>query len=164
MKTLTKLLLAMACVCLLIACSKSDDNQGVATNQLKSTGEPDNTNPGTGTYVYDFFVDGMYAHIPVYCNGELVDWVTGGFYTLGVRDHYQKGELTWEYVKSHKLILTSDNTGEIFTNNGIERYRVRQGMDILNANMKGNMGSHYIQKIWTDWETWTLVDVQSVCH
>lgn len=160
MKILTKFLLAVACVCLLIACSKSNDDPVVTSSQssLKSVNAK-----GTGSDVYQFYVDWP-STIPVVCDGEIIDYlVAQNFYVLTV-DHYKNGNFVWENAKANHIVYTSQNDGESFTSTGSYQ-KVSADKDFFNffCNFQGSNGKHYIAHLISDLNG-NLIEAKSNCR
>jgi len=159
MKTLTKLILAMACVIMLFACSKSNDDPVVTGSQssLKKVNAK-----GTGTDVYQFFVDWP-STIPVVCGGETVDYlVATNFYVMTI-DHYKNGDFVWEIAGSPHLVYISQNTGESFVGTGgKQKFSVDKGLFYVNFNLLGSNGTHYIAHLILDYDA-NIIEVKSNC-
>jgi hypothetical protein len=106
--------------------------------------------PPDGTKSVQFRLINVPGVQPVYCDGVLVDMLTGTWSCHAVW-HYVDGN--WIWGASHvSANYVSDFTGEVFTD--LEHDPMYNHNDCLvnyNFNMKGNKGSHYISSI-----TWDL--------
>lgn len=152
MKTITKFLLALACVCLLIACSKSDDDLGTGNQQLKSA--------ETKTVVWKDVDYGYWS--PVYCDGIEVDVLTG-IIKANIVAHYEKGDLKWYMFKWEGEVM-SDKNQEIFVVHESDKVSIPiPGTYTYHLNLVGNMGSHYINSGTLNMADWTITINKSVC-
>ena len=149
MRTITKLIIAVACVCLLIACSKSDDEQAIASKQLKSA--------ETRSYAYKWDL-GWYCD--VFCDGQYIDFIEGSGYGQIV-DNYKDGVWQWEMV-SFKGTGTN-LAGETFTFSEQDKYYTKklQKVCTVHTNIKGNKGALYnISFIFTFNQNWNMTSWQ----
>ena len=160
MKTFTNLLLAMACVIMLFACSKINDDP-VATDS-QSTQKSVNAK-GTGTDVYQFYVDWP-STIPVVCGGEIVDYlVAQNFYVMTI-DHYKNGNFVWENAKANHIVYTSQNDGESFTSTGsYQKVSADESFFSFFCNFQGSNGTHYIAHIISDLNG-DIIEAKSICR
>ena len=161
MKTLTKLFLAMACVIMLIACSKSNDDPIVTGSQ--SSVKSVNTK-GTGTIAGDRVTD---SYWPVYCNGTQIDFLVG---TITYHDvvHFKDENLTWAHAQGFGEAVSTwigtPETAEVFTVQEIDhKFIPGQAFSTITWNIKGNKGSHYIGTVLMDNTTYDLTSFKAVC-
>jgi hypothetical protein len=171
MKTITKLLIAMACVCLLIACSKSDDQLTPNSNNddqsmtLKKTTPPNYTDDGTGTYSHIIHIVDNTYEIPIFCNGVQVDNLKfPADYTLRAKEHFMNDVATWYRSVLNKVVYTSTITGEQFKAVDYESGSMDTTLFDWKMNLKGNQGNHYNIHMVFDLNTMDVVKIHSVCH
>jgi len=160
MKTSIKLLMAMACVIMLFACSKSDDDPVVTGSQssLKSVNAK-----GTGTDVYQFYVDWP-STIPVVCGGEIIDYlVAQNFYVMTI-DHYKNGNFVWENAKANHIVYTSQKDEESFTSTGsYQKVSADESFFHFFCNFHGSNGTHYIAHIISDLSG-NVIEAKTICR
>lgn len=151
MKTLRKILVAVACICLLSACVKSDDDI-VADQQLKSAINK--------TEVYKNFSYGYWS--PVYCDGVMVDELTGTI-KADIVAHYEQGELKWYMYKWSGEVISGINQ-EVFVVHESDKISIPiPDTYTYHLNLVGNMGSHYINFGTLNMTDWTITIDKSVC-
>ena len=86
---------------------------------------------------------------PVYCNGNLVDELTGTL-TVHTVDHVIKG--VWTSLVSHVYgEVTSNYTDEVFTNHEVGKGYPPLTLDTWHFNLIGNYGTHYIGSMKLDY-------------
>ena len=149
MKSAAKILLAIASVCFLIACSKSNDDPVVASKQLKSE--------VTRSYAYKWEV-GWYCD--VFCDGQKIDYLEGSGYGQVV-DHYKNGIWQWEFL-SFKGIGTN-LAGDTLTFSEQDKYYTKklQNVQTCHTNLKGDKGTLYnISFIFTFDQDWIMTSWQ----
>jgi len=152
MKTMKRILVAMACVCMLAACSKSDDVQVDGQKQLKSN--------ETKTYVFKNIDFEYWA--PVICDGVEVDVLTGTI-QANIIVHYDKGDLKW-YMYHWDGEVTSDLNGEVFQVHESDKIGIPiPDVYTYHFNLVGNMGSHYINFATLNMVDWTITVDNAVC-
>lgn len=87
--------------------------------------------------------------IPIYCNGIQVDYLVGDF-SYKVEIHYVDGIPTWQHGQAKGQLTSS--TGEVFKLKETDMKHAYYGCDmILNYNLIGNNGNHYIGTLIWDW-------------
>lgn len=87
--------------------------------------------------------------IPVYCDGALVDYITGDF-SYKVEIHYIDGIPTWQL--GHLKGQGASSSGELFSIKETDKKHGYFGGDMtLNFNLIGSKGSHYIGTLVWDW-------------
>jgi len=152
MKTITKLLLALACVILLIACSKSDEDLGVNKQQLKSS--------ENRTYVYKNIDVGYWS--PVICEGVQVDILTGTI-KANIVVHYENGYLKW-YMYQWDGEVTSELNQEVFVVHESDKVSIPiPDTYTYHFNLVGSMGSHYFNSGTLNMNDWSITVDKSVC-
>ena len=159
MKTLLRFIFAIACISLILACSKSNDDPVAATSPqtLKKVNAA-----GTGTVVSDFQEQSM--SLPIFCDGYPVDVVTSSDnFIMLARDHYQDGDHLWWINSLKSIVFTSQKSGEIFKMEGWEKTVISDGFDQLHFTLVGDKGSHYSCQMTADIENSQVFEVRSVC-
>jgi len=152
MKTLTKILLSIACVSMLFACSKSDDNMVSSDQQFKSAINK--------TEVYKD-VDYEYWS-PVYCDGVAVDTLTGTI-KANIVAHYEQGALKW-YMFKWSGEVTSPINQEVFVVHELDKIGIPiPDTYTYHLNLIGDMGTHYINSGTLDMTDWSITVDKSVC-
>jgi hypothetical protein len=148
MKTLTKFLIAVACAGLLFSCSKSNDQVGGTTNQLKPVEKK-----SVAAKYWDLGV-----WIDVFCDDAYIDGLSGSGHGE-VIDHYNKdGVWQWE-IMNFKGTVTSVKTGETFTFSEQDKINGKTLPIVWTAhdNIKGSKGTLYnISFIFTFDENWNM--------
>jgi hypothetical protein len=87
--------------------------------------------------------------IPVFCDGTLVDYLTGDF-SYKVEIHFVDGIPIWQLGQVKGQVASS--SGELFSLKETDKKHGLLGDDMtLNYNLKGNRGSHYIGTLVWDW-------------
>jgi hypothetical protein len=117
--------------------------------------------------------------IPVFCNGQQVDLLTGEL-EWHHKAHFQNGDWLTCFVQlfgeavSVGFIDANGNkiggTGEVFDvqaigkqDNNIQPDGTWDWVVIMHANVQGNMGSHYIGTFSWD-STWTYISFRAICN
>jgi len=158
MKTLTKLLLAIACVCLLIACSKSDDDLAITNSQssLKNVNVK-----GTGTISGYHEFDNY--ELPVFCNNEQVDVLLGKLY-VHYEQHWNNGNFMWANHEIKGEAVSTSGSGEVFKLIDIpHKYDPNLAFQYETYNYIGNQGTHYVGTLAWDNITWELTIIRAKC-
>lgn len=119
---------------------------------------------GTGTVPFVETQLNNPANLEIICEGDVVDVLVFPLsFDLRIRDHYNKGEITWSKYLLNNAPLTSLRTNEVFNTQDMESIRER-GVFIWSSHLNGNMGSHYnIRMIW-DAVTWEIIDYKTTCY
>jgi hypothetical protein len=156
MKNLTKLLLALACVCLLFACSKNTDDPAISGSQ------PSLKNGNSSEIIY-VSIENWSMNIE--CNGVSDELV--GSWTAHVVCQYKDG-VEFREIQHWSGELISLNTGEIF------KFKRHDQGDwdpesylYLNwtgkVNLIGNNGTHYLATYTLNIETQELEITSASC-
>lgn len=101
---------------------------------------------------------------PVYCDGEMVDYLEGG----EIRVHYvfrlfKNGSVLAKEIDQIKGTVTS-STGEVFKIRETDKYKYIDGWEFTwHYNLIGDKGSHYIGTITYYYKTGELVVGHTVC-
>jgi hypothetical protein len=137
MKIFKRILLAIACVCLLLACTKPNNELGAPTTQtqnpqLKSADTKSDVIYGEIGWIID-----------VNCDGAWVDEITGDANAHAVA-HYKDGVLKWT-ILSYKGTGTSVISGETFTISEQDKveYTTLPYIYTAHTNVKGDKGTLY---------------------
>lgn len=131
---------------------------GIGLTQLSA--QPENKK-GTGT-VIDYPV--VYLSWPVYCNGNQIDELWGTVTFHRVR-HYENGELIWAQGKATGTAKGTLNPDEEFEIKEVDlKWTAGQTFSILHFNLIGNLGSHYIETMSLNNDTWELIFIKGVCN
>ncbi|MCJ7447487.1 MAG: hypothetical protein MUO72_07340 [Bacteroidales bacterium] len=135
---------------------------GIATTQLSAQNGKEGTGSTSDYYIWDTFSQ------PVYCNGELIDYIEGSVAFHKVT-HYKDGNLIWIKTQGFGEAVSVDNEDLVFTGSG-EVFRVQSinrtvGLDIGISHLFliGNQGSHYIMTFTMDLETGEITYGECVC-
>jgi hypothetical protein len=148
MKTLTKFLIAVACAGLLFACSKSNDQAGGTTNQLK---------PIEKSSVANKYWD-LGVWIDVFCDGKHIDALTGSGHGEVIDHMNHDGVGQWE-TQNFKGTVTSVISGETFTFSEQDKINGKTLPIIWTThdNIKGSKGTLYnISFIFTFDADWNM--------
>ncbi|MBW6536116.1 MAG: hypothetical protein K0B11_14000 [Mariniphaga sp.] len=108
-----------------------------------------------------------YAASGVWCDGDMIDLLTGEVRLHYVWRGFKNGSLIEREIDQFKGELTSTNTGEVFKFSRVMKWELTDyWTGITHYNLKGNMGNHYIAKIITDYSSGSPVFtiVHAVCH
>jgi hypothetical protein len=149
MKAITNSLLALACVCLFFACSKSYDDTVDTSKQLKSK----------GTYSDPMRFEGNWG-TDVYCDGVWIDYIHGSGVGQGV-DHYVNGE--WQWWNYNYKGTGTNLAGETFTFIEQGKMSEKKSPFVYTAHtiVKGDKGTLYnMQFILTFDEDWNWISTQ----
>jgi len=131
---------------------------GIGMAQLSAQGNQKSEE--TKTYVYKNIDYGYWA--PVYCGGNLVDELWG---TVKVQFviHVENGMEKWDILIWSGELKSSHND-EIFRIQEIDKIGIpAAGIYTYHFNLKGNMGSHYINSGNLNMSDWTIVVDKTVC-
>jgi hypothetical protein len=105
---------------------------------------------GTGTVVYDFYVEHIVS-LPVVCDGAVIDGLSAAGFTVRVVQHFENGEFVWIHNYLKDIEFTSDLTNEVFNFKAIEKYYPLTMQDYINYDAIGTRGSHYSMHLhWDD--------------
>ena len=147
MKTAAKYFLAISCVYMLVACSKSDDSVVAESQQsLKSI----NAN-GTGS-ISSYWVWDSYWQ-PVYCGDEMVDYLINtetGIVNVHTVLHLNKWNPIWENIHIAGVVK-SPTSNEEFILSEHDRKDYASGSLTWHFNLIGNYGTHYIGSMTWDY-------------
>jgi hypothetical protein len=98
--------------------------------------------------------------IPVYCDGEQVDLLTGSVIIHHI-GHYQKGVWVWGRCQSFgEVVSSTGDPPEVFSVKEIANDVL--GTGTVHVNLQGDQGSHYIASFTFD-ATGELTLVRAVC-
>jgi hypothetical protein len=143
MKTKTLLLL-----CLLL---------GIGVTQLSAQ----NGKNGTGSVSVKEIWNAYYIDIPVNCNDQVIDRLSGTV-TIHVINHYKNGDLLWSRQQFDGAVTSQ--SGEVFTVKDIFTWDLSNGLICSgHCNIKGSYGTHYILTYIYDGNTDTFSFVKAVC-
>ncbi len=78
-------------------------------------------------------------YVPVYCEGEQVDFLAGSVILHHI-GHYHEGAWVWGHCQIFSEVVSS--TGEVFSVNEIDKDV--QGTGTAHLNLQGDQGSRYI--------------------
>ncbi|WP_340110734.1 hypothetical protein [Maribellus mangrovi] len=101
---------------------------------------------------------------PIYCDGEMVDFLEGGTLRIHYLYHYVHGKFMKQIVQI-KGEVTSD-TGEVFKISERDLYYPDDETITVywKYNLRGNWGTHYIGELAADYFTGEIVWIgKSVC-
>jgi hypothetical protein len=99
---------------------------------------------------------------PVYCGGELVDYLEGGVIKVHYVVHYKDGMYKWE-TDQLKGEVTSV-TGEVFSVSELDKtYFTDHWYVTWHFNLKGDRGTHYIGAITYSYWTGETTPGMAVC-
>ena len=99
--------------------------------------------------------------VPVFCDGEMVDWVHG-YMKVHAVEKYKDGILVRQIVQAH------GNAVSLFTD---EEFKLKEhgkwypveGISTLRYNLLGKDGSHYIGSYVLDTSTWQYTPGDCKC-
>lgn len=108
-----------------------------------------------------------YAQGGVWCDGDMIDFLTGELRIHYVLKGFDNGSLKLRNINQFKGELTSTTTDEVFKFNRIIKWEL-SGVwtGIIHYNMKGDMGTKYSGKIYVDYSAGSPVftELHAVCH
>jgi len=164
MKTLIKFLLAIACVCMLIACSKSDDDP--TTNAFKNSSVQKSQNAHDTKTVKQIVVWTTYW-MPIICGGVQIDDLSGTV-TVYAEYHYKDGIPMWCNYHTIGVDIISSKTSEKFTvkENDFKQNTINGEWPIytsIHFNINGDNGSHYLGSVTLNNNTGEVSDVKTKC-
>jgi hypothetical protein len=129
---------------------------GIGLSQLSSQ----NAN-STDTKTYQGWFMSTY-YTPVYCNGQLVDYLEGGSIKVHFVVHYKDGKYKWE-TDQLKGAVTSV-TGEVFTISELDKYYFTDHWYVTwHFNLRGDWGTHYIGTVTYSYFTGETTMGKAVC-
>ena len=132
---------------------------GIGLSQISAQSSKSEENR---TIVSDYYAD-YTATIDIICDGEVIDQVSGSFYTLKARDHYKAGQFLFGNYSLNNFYFTS-TTGEAFVMHGfLEKYMVAKGFDSMHFNLIGDMGHRYIIHVVYSLDPWELMEAHGMC-
>jgi hypothetical protein len=100
---------------------------------------------------------------PVFCDGQMIDYV-GGVVKLHVVKHFDKdGNYVWEVYQS-KGEATSYWTGEKFNYKETGIFFLSNMTNAWKYHLKGESGSHYIGEAHVVVSEWIFTPGKTVCH
>jgi hypothetical protein len=110
-----------------------------------------NGNNDDNTNTEKYFATCTHYYLPVYCNNEVVDVLTGSQDVYGLL-HYRNGVLIWGNYHSDGIV-TSVLTGEVFTlqENDVKQMTGDGPTLTWHTNLRGDQGSHYIARVTATW-------------
>lgn len=148
MKSLKKIIIASAFLALIFGFTKSNVEYDQFYSEINRS--------------YSWTQD-LILWTPVYCDGELVDLLTGPV-TAHFVAHVKDGEIVW-YMFQMFGEVESDLNGEVFTVHEKDKGILIPSQETYtyHVNLVGNMGSHYINKGTVDYETGEITVDFSVC-
>lgn len=138
MKTITKLFLAILCVCLFSACTKEEDSLNNSSQPNAEMKSKDLNSSISFGYVWEGY------SVEIYCGGVKIDTLFGTVTSHAIV-HYKNGI----YIRQNEQftgVLTSKQTGELFKVKEIFKFDGGTGTGGGHINLRGNEGSHYILK------------------
>lgn len=102
---------------------------------------------------------------PVYCNGELVDYLVGGELTVHFVFRYvNNGTALAKEVSQAKGTVTS-SSGEVFRVREIDKYLYTDHWEVTwHCNLIGDRGNHYIFSMTYNYQTGELTVGKTVCN
>lgn len=110
-----------------------------------------------------------YAQAGVWCDGVMIDFLTGELRIHYVTRSFDNGLLKRREIDQFRGELTSTTTGEVFKFNRTitwEQGESREWTAVIHYNMKGNMGTMYSGKIFLDynWGSPIFTEIHATCH
>ena len=129
---------------------------GIATLSVNAQDKANNSDQGwvVGTY-----------YSPVFCDGEMVDYLEGG----EIRVHFvfrmfKNGSVLAKEIDQIKGTVTSES-GEVFKIRETDKYEYVNGWVLTwHYNLIGDQGTHYIGTLTYYYNTGELIVGQTVCN